>query len=83
MLVGRAFQCTIVLGERLYNLIVIGRKGYFSVCQKVNEFGLPVVRYKIFRNGNSNKVIRDYHLWHKVPYWYHRVIKYLIGTIVS
>ena len=39
--------------------IVIGRRGYLSVCQRVYEFVLPAVRYEIFRDRNSNKVIRD------------------------
>ena len=40
-------------------LLVIGRGRYLSVCQRVNEFGLPAVRYKIFSNWNGNKVICD------------------------
>ena len=39
--------------------IVIGRRRYVSVCQRVDEFGLPAVRYDIFKNRNSNMVIRD------------------------
>ena len=39
--------------------IVIGRRGYLSVCRRVDEFGLPAVRFEIFRNTNSIKVICD------------------------
>ena len=39
--------------------MVIGRRGYPSVCQRVDEFGLPAVRYEIFRNRISNKGIRN------------------------
>ena len=40
-------------------LVVIGRGRYLSVCQGVNEFGLPAVWYKIISNRNGKKVIRD------------------------
>ena len=31
-------------------LVVIGRGRYLPVCQGVNVFGLPAVRYKVFSN---------------------------------
>ena len=37
-------------------LVVIGRGRYLSVCQAVNEFGLPVVWYKIFSNWIGYKI---------------------------
>ena len=40
-------------------LQVIGRGMFLSVCQGVDEFGLPVARYKIFSNWNGNKVVCD------------------------
>ena len=40
-------------------LIVIGRSTDLSVCQRVDKFGLPTIRYKVFCYRNCNKVIRD------------------------
>ena len=40
-------------------LVVIGRGRHLSVCQGVDKFGLPAVRYKIFSNWNGNKIICD------------------------
>ena len=51
-LAGRAFQCTTVLGEKNTVLIVFGIVGELTVRQRVDEFGLPVVGYKVFRDRN-------------------------------
>ena len=59
MLVG-AFQCTIVLGSwEEAELIVIGRRMDLSVCQWMDEFGLPTILYKVFCDRNCNKVKCD------------------------
>ena len=56
MLVGRAFQCTTVLGEEVI-LVVIGSSRYLSVCQRVDKFSLSVVRYEVVSRRNCNNVI--------------------------
>ena len=38
-------------------LIVIGRSTNLSVCQRMDEFGLPTIRYKVFCDRNCNKSI--------------------------
>ena len=50
MLVVRAFQCTIV------ELMIIGTGTNLSVCQRMDEFELPTIRYKVFCDRNGNKV---------------------------
>ena len=40
-------------------VVSIGRGRYLSVCQGVDEFGFPAVRYKILSNWNDNKAICD------------------------
>ena len=57
-LAGRAFQCTTVLGKKTV-LTEVGRGGDLLAHQRVDEFGLPAVGYKIFRDWNCNKVICD------------------------
>ena len=37
-------------------LIVIDRSTNLSVCRRVDEIGLPTIRYKVFCNRNCNKV---------------------------
>ena len=52
MLLGRAFQCTIVLG---YSCTEIGSKR-LAVCQMMDAFGLSTVRYNVLGDRNGKKV---------------------------
>ena len=45
MQVGRAFQCMIVLGKKAVFLVVCRGGNDLLVCQRVDEFRLPVIRY--------------------------------------
>ena len=57
MLVGEHSNALWFWGKA--ELIAVGRGSNLSVCQWVDEFGPPAIRYKVFSNWDGNKVICD------------------------